>query len=231
MEINNIDYDLERMHDLSYVLSKMNEYLNKIGFEKAVRSQKFIRHLHILVALKLKNDLKIPPDNIHFELKLRNKNIDVGVIEDGKIKVAISIKSQTGSIKKNFTNTINNLQGEVVGLKSLYPNLKAGLVYLFKQIDVSNQDNCLEYYKNNIPKKLLPIISIGQKDSFDTACIIIWETENNNLKLIENDIIKPYSIDNFINEIGFLYQEDNLKSAFTLNNLDNDKFIDFLKPS
>lgn len=231
LKIDGIDYNLGNMDNLNYVLSKMNEYLNTVGFEKAVKSQKFIRHLHIFIALKLKNDLNIPDNHIHFELKLRNKNIDIGVVENDKIKIAISIKSQTGSIKKNFTNNVNALQGEVVSLKSLYPNLKTGVVYLLKEEDLTNQDNCLEYYKTNIPKKLLPIISMGRKDSFDTACIIIWEMKQNKLTLIDNDIIRPYNIDNFISEIKFLYQEDNLKSSFKLSDLDSNKFIDFLKSS
>jgi hypothetical protein len=165
--IDGINYEIDKMSDLSYTMNKMNEYIKNVDVLKAIRSQKFIRHLHICIALNLHKKLKIPQKNIHFEVKLKNKNIDIGIIEDDQIKLAISIKSQSSSIKKNFTNNVNSLQGEVVGLKSIYPNLRTGIVYLFKETDITTKDNCLDYYYTNIPKKLIPIISGSNINSSD----------------------------------------------------------------
>ncbi len=81
MIIDGIEYEIERLYDLNYVLEKMNEYILKVGFEKSIRSQKFIRHLHIFIALQLSKALNIPAQHIHFEVKLKNKNIDLGIIE------------------------------------------------------------------------------------------------------------------------------------------------------
>lgn len=202
-------------------------------FEKAIRSQKFIRHLHINVALRLSDTVGIKPENIHLEVRLKNKNIDIGVIEENQLKFAISIRSQSSSIKKNFTNNVDGLQGEVVKLKNSYPDLNAGVVYLLKRIDIKNNEDCMEYYLNKIPKKLIPIISgtsLRTKDRYDTGCIIIWDIDESGNVYFEKDkyIIDNFSIENFIRDIKELYGETKIKSQFTLSELDEEKFTDFL---
>jgi|GEM_PF-1352220 len=233
ISIDGINYEIDRMEDLNYTIKKMYEYIDKVGLEKSIRSQKFIRHMHICVALKLNKIVGISKENIHFEVKLRNKNIDIGVIEDNKIKLAISVRSQNSSIKNNFTNNINSLQGEVVGLKSLYPDIKTGVVYLFKINDLTTNVNCLDYYAANIPKKLLPIIAgnnLMTKDRFDTGCVIICDYDKDKDELIyeENDITKAFSMANFINEINDLYKETEITSQFSAAELDSTKIIEFL---
>lgn len=111
----------------------MSEYLKTFELEYAIRSQKFIRHFHLHIALKIHKALQIPSHCIHFEAKMRNKNVDLLIMEENAPKLALTIRSQISSIKKNFTNNINSLQGEVVGLKSIYTTLKVGLVYLLKK--------------------------------------------------------------------------------------------------
>ena len=226
--IDGIEYDLANMDNLEYVLGKMYDYLNNIGLEKAIKSQKFIRHLHIFIALTLCKSLDISPEFIHFEVKLRNKVIDVGIIKDGDLKVAISLKSQSSSIRKNFTNMVNALQGEVMSLKKYYPSLIVAFVLLLKRKDITEGVDCLNYYMNNVPKKLLPFISYGTKDRFDSGSIIIWDIEDDIVKLEDNYITQVYDLDNLINDIKELYSEE-LKSQFSLNNLE-DRISDFLEP-
>jgi len=186
--IDSVEYDLAKMDDIEYVLAKMYDYFNNVGLEKAVKSQKFIRHLHIFIALTLCKQLDISPEFIHFEVKLRNKVIDVGIIKDGDLKVAISLKSQSSSIRKNFTNMVNALQGEVMSLKKYYPNLIVAFVLLLKRNDIKENIDCLNYYMDNIPRKLLPFISYGTKDRFDSGSIIIWDIDEGVVKLEENYI-------------------------------------------
>lgn len=236
IDIDGIEYEPDRMADLEYTLTKMHEYVTKFGYTKAIKSQKFIRHLHICVALKLAYELHIPKENIHFEVRLKNKNIDVGVIEDNQIKLAFSVRSQSSSIKKNFTNNVNSLQGEVVSIKSFYPDIRAGVIYLFKKNDVETKDNCLDYYLNNIPKKLMPIISGAYQntnDRFDTGCIVIWDYDEKTNKIVleDNLITKTFSMKNFIKDIHALYTESKLKSQFTVSDLTDKKMVDFLKPT
>lgn len=165
-EIDGISYELDRLEDLNYTIQKMSEYLEKVGLEKSIRSQKFIRHLHVHIALKIHKTLGIDAKDILFETKLRNKNVDIAIVQDNQVKIAITVRSQSSSIKKNFTNNINSLQGEVVSLKTYYPEARIGLVYLLKKSDLDTEDKCDSYYNENIPRRLLPLIntSIPTKD-------------------------------------------------------------------
>jgi len=155
------------------------------------------------------------------------------IIENKELKIAISVRSQSSSIRDNFTNNVNSLQGEVVSLKNLYPDINTGVVYLLKRHDIDDDYDCLPYYEENIPKKLLPIIS-GQgalsKDRFDTGCIIIWDIDKKGKVYFEKKswITSIFSIKNFLNEIKGLYGEAQLKSQFTVADLEK-KFISFLK--
>jgi len=230
--IDDITYDLDKLSDLNYVLEKMNDYISKVGFEKSVRSQKFIRHLHICIALKLNKELHVPSENIHFEVKLKNKNIDIGIVEDNEIKFAISIRSQSSSIKKNFTNNVNSLQGEVVSLKSSYPGLKVGVVYLLKKTDLDTKDDCWSYYEQNLPRKLLPLINtnIPTHDRFDAACILIWDVNDKTKKveLFSNVITETYNIVNFMNDVKEILSESKIKSQFSVSELDEEILKKFL---
>ena len=185
--------------------------------------------------MQLRDRLGIHPENIHFELALKNKNVDLGVIEKDELKMVISIRSQSSSIRKNFTNNINGLQGEIVGLKNIYPNIVAGVLYLLKKRDLTDNYDCLEYYLQNIPRKLLPIISgakVGLDDCFDTGSIIIWDLDENDRVsfLTDNYISQTFSIDNFFDDLREHYSEIKLKSQFNLNQLDSQRFSHFLGP-
>jgi hypothetical protein len=126
------------------------------------------------------------------------------------------------------------LQGEVVSLKTYYPNAKVGLVYLIKKTDIDLGDDCEAYLNENIPKKLLPLInsSIPTKDRFDTAMIVIWDYDEKSkeVKLNENNIFtKVYNEENFIKDIKNILEEEKINSQFSLKELDKDKIIEFLK--
>lgn len=211
----------------------MSEYLGKYGLEYSVRSQKFIRHFHLHIALKIQKELKVSGDYIHFELKMYNKNVDLAIVENNNVKLALAIRSQSSSIKKNFTNNVNSLQGEVVGLKSIYPNLKVGLVYLLKKTDIVSGEDLSEYYYENIPKKVLPLINtnIPTKDRFDAAMILVWDIDEKNNVFIdtENPFIKVFNEDTFIEDVKKIIDEEKLISQFTLKEIDKDKIREFLK--
>ena len=230
--IDGIKYEVDKLSDLNYTLEKMNDYISKVGFEKSIRSQKFIRHLHICIALKLNKELNIPSESIHFEVKLKNKNIDIGIIEENEIKFAISIRSQSSSIKKNFTNNVNSLQGEVVSLKSSYPGLKVGVIYLLKKTDIDTKDDCWKYYEQMLPRKLLPLINtnIPTNDRFDAASIIIWDIneKTNKVELFSNIITQTYNIDTFMNDVKEIMSESKIKSQFSVSEMDEELLRKFL---
>ncbi|ROL55963.1 hypothetical protein D9V84_10015 [Bacteroidetes/Chlorobi group bacterium Naka2016] len=223
-EIEGIEYELENFYDLEYTIQKMNEVLNRFGLEKVIRSQNFIRHLHLHIAVKLSKDLNIPQNSVIFEANLRNKKVDLAIMEGNQPKVLITIRSQTSSIKKNFTNNINSLQGEVVSLKTYYPDSYIALVFLLKRTDLSSKTDCLEYYNENIPKKLIPLIntSIPTKDRFDAALIIIWDIDNNGNIYLEKDnfFAKIYNVDNFLKDINSIISPQKITSQFSLSDLD-----------
>ncbi|RME16978.1 MAG: hypothetical protein D6799_04360 [Bacteroidetes bacterium] len=202
-EIESIQYDFHQLDNLNYIIQKMNEYIQKVGREKSIRSQKFIRHLHLCVGINLHKKLGIPEHWIKYEVKLKNKNVDLAIINDkDEILFAISIRSQIASVKKNFTNNINSLQGEVVGLKSLYPGLKVGLIYLYCATDWETNDNLLPYYNEQIPRKLFPLINTytPTNDRFDAASILLFETYiQKNFPI--PDIFKVYNFDNFLEDV------------------------------
>jgi hypothetical protein len=230
--LDGIEYNIDKLYELDYTIQKMSEYLQQYGLEKSIRSQRFIRHLHLHIAMKLQRELGINPEDILFETKLRNKNVDIAVVQQNEVKLAITVRSQSSSIKANFTNNINSLQGEVVSLKTYYPNAKVGLVYLIKKTD--EKGDCEAYLNENIPKKLLPLInsSIPTKDRFDTAMIVIWDYDETSekVKLIENNIFtKVYNEENFIKDIKNILEEEKINSQFSLKELDKDKIIEFLK--
>jgi hypothetical protein len=231
--IDGIEYDFDKMNDLNYVLGKMMAYLEKVGVEKSIRSQKFIRHLHILVAKKLADKLKDKAENIHFETQLKNKNVDLAIFDKEDLKISIAVRSQISSIKKNFTNNINSLQGEVVALKNAYPMVSVGVVYLLKRTDLEKKEDCLPYFLEQIPVKLLPILSnIGypSKDRFDVGCIIIYDKdENGNIIIEDNLLLKNYSINTFIDSVFEVYSKLKPTSLFKYSELTEDKFIDFLQ--
>lgn len=232
-EIEGIKYELEKFSDLNYTIQKMNEYLNKFGLENSIRSQKFIRHLHIHIALKLQKEINISPDKIHFEVKLKNKNVDIAIIDNDKVKLAVTIRSQSSSIKKNFTNNINSLQGEVVSLKTLYSDMRVGLVYLLKKVDIDTEDDCTNYYFENIPKKLLPLIntSIPTKDRFDAAMLIVWDIDTQNKVYIDysNLFTQIFNEETFIKDVKNILDEEKINSQFSLDQLSKEKMIEFLK--
>lgn len=231
-ELEGIEYDIEQFDDLNYTIQKMSENLKKYGIEKSIRSQSFIRHLHLHIGFKLQKELDIPKENILFEANLKNKNVDIVIMENNKPKVLITIRSQTSSIKKNFTNNINSLQGEVVSLKSFYPTCKIGLVFLLKKIDLATKDDCTNYYEENIPKKLIPLIAPNHinKDRFDTAMIIIWDIKEDGTIYIDNQNIftKIYNEENFIKELKNIILPQLIKAQFSLNELDLDNIKNFL---
>lgn len=233
VQIDGIDYEFEKIDDVKYMIGKMGEYLNRNGLEKSVRSQKFIRHLHICIAANIHKSLKYPSDKIHFEINLHNKKVDLGLFdEDAQPFYVISIRSQISSIKKNFTNNINSLQGEVVSIKTSYPSIKVGLVYLLKVTDIDTKDECMSYYAENIPKKLLPMINtnIYSTDRFDAACLLFWDYKNGKALLVEDDYLsRVFDISSFMKDTKQIIEGKEIKSQFSFKDLDERRFIEFLK--
>lgn len=223
MIINKIEYDISKMNNLNYVLEKANEYVDKVGWTRATKSQKFIRHIQIFIALKLK-DFDIPDNDIRFETKLIGKNVDLCIFKDNIPFLAISLKSQSSSIIKNFTNTANALQGETTNLKSIYPNLKTCSFILYKKNDAELQEDCTKYYKENIPTKILPLISSHfiSSNKFDFGCIVLWEITDKIIEIEQDEpIFKEFGIDNFFQKIKELYENKNVKSQFTLKEFEH----------
>ncbi|MCX7908224.1 MAG: hypothetical protein N2560_01720 [Ignavibacteria bacterium] len=229
--IEGIEYEFEKFLDLNYTIQKMSEYLQKFGLQKSVRSQKFIRHLHIHIGLKIQKELELPKENVLFEVEMKNKNVDLVITYKDEPKILITIRSQTSSIKKNFTNNINSLQGEVVSLKNYYPKCKVGLVYLLKKKDIANNEDCSNYYLENIPKKLLPIVNTNNptKDCFDAAMVIIWDLDDvNNVILDDSNIfVKIYNEENFIKDLKLILREQKIEPHFSLKDIDIEKFKKF----
>lgn len=231
-EIEGIKYELEKLLDINYTIQKMSDYLNLVGIQKAIRSQKFIRHLHLHIGLKLNMEINIPKENILFEVEMHNKKVDLLVKENDEPKIVITIRSQISSIKKNFTNNVNSLQGEVVSLKSFYPDLKVCLVYLLKQKDFTTNDDCSNYYLQNIPKKLLPLINTSRPSTncFDAALIIIWDI-NEEGKIIVDDsncFTQIYNEENFFNDLKAMIQSEKILAQFSLDDIDINKLKEFL---
>lgn len=218
--INDIEYDIDQMIDLNYVLTKSMEYVDKTGRERATKSQKFIRHTQIYIALKLQQ-LDIPLNDIHFETKLHNKEVDLCVFKDNSPFLVISIKSQSSSVKKNFTNTANVLQGEVASLKLSYPNLKVVTFILYKKTDSTLNENLTSYYSDKIPTKIFPIISphYVHNSKFDMGGIILWDRDANGIE-IDNTLFQDFNTDKFFDWIKNVYEGKQVYSQFTLSDLD-----------
>lgn len=227
--INNIDYDLSKMNDLQYVLEKAYQYVEKVGWDRATTTQKFIRHIHIFIALKLKA-MGIPAADIRFETKLENKDVDLCVFKEDKPFLVISIKSQSRSIKKNFTNAANALQGEATHLKNSYPELKVATFILYKKTDTTINEDCTTYYTEKIPAKILPIITPYFKSSnkFDNGCIVVWDN-NGNIITVDNTILvlKEFDTSNFFNWVKEIYEGKVITSQFGTDEI-NTKITDFL---
>jgi len=155
-------------------------------------------------------------------------------MEHNRIKLVVAVRSQSSSIKKNFTNNINSLQGEVVSIKTFYPEAKVGLVYLIKKTDIDTGEDCESYLNENIPKKLLPLIntSIPTKDRYDAAMIVIWDYDEKSgmVSIMKNNIFTQiYNEDNFIRDIKSILEEEKIKLQFSLADLSDEKIIRFLK--
>jgi hypothetical protein len=155
-------------------------------------------------------------------------------MEHNRIKLVVAVRSQSSSIKKNFTNNINSLQGEVVSIKTFYPEAKVGLVYLIKKTDIDTDEDCESYLNENIPKKLLPLIntSIPTKDRYDAAMIVIWDYDahSGRVSIMKNNIFTQiYNEDHFIRDIKSILEEEKIKFQFSLADLNDEKIIRFLK--
>ena len=229
IEINGIDYELEKMKDLAYVLEKAYEYVQKIGWERATASQKFIRHIHIYIALSLV-EIGIPEDNIQFETKLQNKNVDLCIFKDKKPFLVISIKSQSSSIRKNFTNSANALQGEAASLKSSYSDLKVATFMLYKETDVVENVNCKNYYIEKILLKVLPIIvpMYNSPQKFDNGCLVLWDNTATGIQIEEtNTLFKEFGVIPFFAWIKNVYEGKEITSQFSAKDIST-KIADFL---
>lgn len=206
---------------------------------KIIRSQKLVRPLQLHVAYEVSHQLGIEPENILLEVELPVKNVDILIVDNTSGKdmplLSISIRTQVASIKKNFTNNVNQLQGEVVSLKNYYPSLFTALVYLFSKVDMTTGEDCTSYYSENIPHKLLPTIGYGgnNRDRFDAALILVreWNDEGepvspSDLRL---DFLRSYSPDAFWAKLSSLVGETRIKARYRLSLLmqrnEQEKFL------
>lgn len=190
--------------DLNYTMKKMDELLLGKDRIKIIRSQQFIKLLHFAIAMNLYKRLNIPAENIFLEVKLKNKNVDIAIINGERLNYVITVRSQMFSVKKNFTNNINSLQGELVSLKTLYPGLYVGLIYLLKGLD-ENEQCLIDYYKEQIPRKLFPMINTynSTNQTFDSAAILLYESfldDDFNSRCPVPDIFNVYNFEVFLND-------------------------------
>lgn len=178
---------MELTEALAQMGKLLHRALNDNRLQNLIRSQKLVRFLHLYIAEGLHQRLGFSPENIYLEAALPLKNVDILVVSTTqKVPIpllAVSIRSQIASIKKNFTNNVNQLQGEVLALRSHYPTLPTALVYLLSLYDYTTGDDCTSYYAENIPLKLLPLIGMGglSRDRFDAALLILekWDSGGN----------------------------------------------------
>jgi len=213
--------------DLNYTIKKMDELLKGEDKIKIIRGQQFIKLLHFSVAMNLYKKLNIPPENIFLEVKLKNKNVDIAVISGEKLNYVITVRSQMLSIKKNFTNNINSLQGELVSLKTLYPGLYIGLIYLLKGLD-ENEQCLIDYYKEQIPRKLFPLINTYSStiQTFDSAAILLYESYLNNdfaTRCSIPDIFNVYNFEVFLKDFKEHYFAQKPVARLSLNQLIKEK--------
>ncbi|MCX7980855.1 MAG: hypothetical protein N3A68_07420 [Bacteroidia bacterium] len=191
-----------------------------------IRSQRLIRPLHLYVAYQIYSRFNVSPEAILLEAKLPLKNVDVLVVEKVGSQalpvMAISIRSQLASIKKNFTNNVNQLQGELLALRSYHPTLSVGLLYLLSRKDYTTGEDCVEYYTKQIPKKLLPLIGVGgfARDRFDAALILVadWNEkgEPQQVGVPALSFLEAYNEENFWHEVSLLIGKSAIYSPYTL---------------
>lgn len=218
---------------LEEALARMGELLAQTSLRQLpslIRSQKLVRPLHLYVAYTLHQRLNFSPEQIYLEAGLPLKKVDVLVLSQAETHkvplLAVSIRTQVASIKKNFTNNINQLQGEAIALRSHYPALPIALVYLLKAEDHTEKEDCLPYYAENLPIKLLPLIGMGgiNSDRFDAALLLIrdWDKKG---KLLSPRLppslgfIQGYEEEAFWNRLQNIVGEKAIKAPYTLADL------------
>ena len=129
----------------------LQQCLNDMGVEyladpvKAVRSQKFITHLHNYLrdelSGRLTSEAKKAGVTVVTEATIygshKNKDVDIAVVQpqNGPL-VWVGVRSQMSSIGKNVLTYYQDIIGECIGIQDRFPMAVAGYVYLHPLVSI-----------------------------------------------------------------------------------------------
>jgi hypothetical protein len=104
--------------------------------DKAVRSQRFIRMLHEVCVAELAahvaaNDrVRVVPECNIFGARTA-KDVDIGVLDkDNGPLILVGVRSQMSSVGKNIKTYVEQIIGELAGLRQRFPMCVMGYLYL-----------------------------------------------------------------------------------------------------
>lgn len=208
--------DKSELRTLLAEMKKVHSAGERERYNKAVRTQEFIRMLHSWALNQLKKVGINETDRIKIltEKKVpgyfKLKNVDILVQHEiaGPVLI-ISVKSLMSSITNNFTNTYEGMIGDVIGLHERYPYLVMCHLFLMpKEVLKRNETFPIEYYA-----RLLSKLN-GRKDEtddvkkYERVALLLVDFKQDPPEIVNSiPIDKNLRIENYFDDIAALYQD------------------------